>query len=81
MADVTVPLGGWGALAWGQAAWGEGSASLVGTGQVGSVTVAADANVDVSGLQATGSVGSVTVAASADVTVTGVTAKIGRAHV
>ena len=72
MSDVTVPLGGFGSQGWGVAAWGEGSVSFVATGSIGSVTVAAGANVPVSGLQALGQVGSVFVFTDAGVLVTGV---------
>jgi hypothetical protein len=75
MTDVVVPLTGWGRGTWGQLGWGEGSITNSGAaGQVGSVTVVAEANVPVTGLEATGNVGSVTVQANADVSVTGVSA-------
>ena len=47
MADVRIALGGFGSQAWGEAPWGEGAVTLSATGQVGSVTAAADANVNV----------------------------------
>jgi hypothetical protein len=72
MADVIVPLTGWGRDGWNDLAWGEGSVTNSGaTGNVGSVTVTADANVSVTGLAGTGSVGSTTVTADANVSVTG----------
>jgi len=75
MTDVVVPLTGWGRGTWSQLGWGEGSITNSGAaGQVGSVTVVAEANVPVTGLEATGNVGSVTVQANADVSVTGVEA-------
>jgi hypothetical protein len=49
MADVTVTFQGWGRAGWGEQAFGEGSASLVATGSLGSVTVQANADVVVSG--------------------------------
>ena len=74
MADVSIALGGFGSQGWGVAAWGEGNVSFVATGQVGSVTVQANANVSVTGLSATGQVGSVTVTGAANVNVTGLQA-------
>ena len=70
MADVIVPLSGWGRGTWGQLGWNEGSITNAGaTGNVGSVTVVAEANVPATGLQASGSVGSVTIVAAANVNV------------
>jgi hypothetical protein len=74
VADVIVPLGGWGSQAWGQAGWGEGSTSLVATGQVGSVTISIGAVVNVTGVSGTGNIGSVTVQAGANIPVTGLQA-------
>jgi hypothetical protein len=75
MTDVVVPLTGWGRGTWGQLGWGEGSITNSGAaGQVGSVTIVAEANVPVTGLEATANVGSVLVQANADVSVTGVSA-------
>jgi hypothetical protein len=44
MTDATVTFQGWGRAGWGEQAFGEGSASLVATGSLGSVTVQANAN-------------------------------------
>jgi hypothetical protein len=56
MAGVIVPLTGWGRDDWGDLAWGEGSVTNAGaTGNVGSVSITADANVSVTGLSATAS--------------------------
>jgi hypothetical protein len=74
VADVRIALGGYGSQAWGEAPWGEGAVTLSATGQVGTATVAADANVSVTGVFATGEIGAVTVTANADVTLTGVSA-------
>ena len=75
MTDVVVPLTGWGRGAWSDLGWGEGSVTNAGaTGNVGSVTVIAEANIPVTGLEATANVGSVTVQANADVSVTGLEA-------
>ena len=75
MTDVVVPLTGWGRGTWGQLGWGEGSITNSGAaGQVGSVTVVAEANVPVTGLEATGNVGSVLVKADANTNVTGLEA-------
>ncbi len=64
MSDVVVPFSGWGRGTWGQVAFGEGSITNDGAaGQVGSVTVVAEADVPATGLEATLSVGSVTVTA------------------
>ena len=70
MSDVVVPFSGWGRGTWGQLAFGEDSITNDGAaGQVGSVTVVAEANVPVTGLEATASVGSVTVVAENSITV------------
>jgi hypothetical protein len=75
MTDAVVPFTGWGRGTWGELAFGEGSITNAGaSGQVGSVTVVAEANVPVTGLAATGSVGGVTVIAEANVPVTGLEA-------
>ena len=71
MADVIVPLTGWGSQGWGEAAWGYGNVSFQATASVGTVTVAANADVTLTGVSATGDVGSVTVTATANVTLTG----------
>jgi len=84
MADVTVPIGGWGRFGWGEMPWGQTDLPKA-TGAVGSVTVNAEANVPVTGLFATGGVSplGVTVIANADVDVTGVeaTGEVGTAAV
>jgi hypothetical protein len=72
MSDVTVPLGGFGSQGWGDSAWGEGNVSFVATGFVGTVTVIADVDVPVTGLEVTGFVGSVVIEAGSNVLVTGV---------
>ncbi|MFZ9777837.1 MAG: hypothetical protein ACO3CI_05860, partial [Schleiferiaceae bacterium] len=69
MTDAVVAFQGWNAsgVGWGDDPWGESLAALpTGTGQVGSVTIAADANVSLTGVFATGEVGTVTVTAGAD---------------
>ena len=43
MADVTVPLSGWGFSTWGTDSWGEGNALPVATGELGTVGVTGDA--------------------------------------
>jgi len=73
MTDVVVPLGGWGRFGWGEMPWGQTDLPKA-TGNVGSVTVVAEANAPVTGLAATGNVGSVTVQADANIGVTGVSA-------
>ena len=84
MADVTVPIGGWGRFGWGEMPWGQTDLPKA-TGAVGSVTVNAEANVPVTGLFATGGVSplGVTVIAEANVDVTGVeaTGEVGTAAV
>jgi hypothetical protein len=75
VADTTVAYEGWNAsgVAWGDQGWGQGVTILPGaTGEVGTVTVAANADVDVTGFEATSAVGTVTVAANADVDAVGV---------
>ena len=76
MTDVVVPLGGWGRFGWGEMPWGQTDLPKA-TGNVGSVTVVAEANAPVTGLAATGNVGSVTVQADANTGVTGVSATGG----
>ena len=63
MADVTVPLSGWGFSTWGTDSWGEGNALPVATGEVGSVTVIEGfaANVAVTGVTASFVVGNTVV--------------------
>jgi hypothetical protein len=73
--DAVVPFTGWGRGTWGELAFGEGSITNAGaSGQVGSVTVVAEADVFVVGVSATGAVDSVTIIAEANVPVTGVSA-------
>jgi len=74
MSDITVAFKGWNSSSqgWGGGAWGEDEGLPGATGNVGSATVNADANVPVTGLTATGAVGSVTVTADANANVTGV---------
>ena len=74
MADVTVPLSGWGFSTWGTDSWGEGQALPVGTGEVGTVTVQSVNNVFVSGLEGTTALGTAIAQANASVSVTGVSA-------
>jgi hypothetical protein len=46
MTDAVVPFTGWGRGTWGELAFGEGSITNAGaSGQVGSVTIVAEANV------------------------------------
>lgn len=78
MADETVAFQGWNAsgVGWGEDPWGESLASLpTGTGVVGAVAVAADANVSVTGVSASAFVNAVAVTAGANVAVTGVQAQ------
>ena len=49
MADVIVPLGGWGSQGWSDSAWGEGSVSVVATGTVGTVVVVTNVAFNVTG--------------------------------
>ncbi len=74
MTDVTVPLSGWGFSTWGTDSWGEGQALPVGTGEVGSVAVAAGAVVSVTGVVGTAALGTAIAQANASVSVTGVSA-------
>ena len=77
MADAIVAFQGWDAsgVGWGEDPWGESLASLpTGTGTVGTVVVACDVSVSVTGLLATAFLGAVVAEASADVNVTGVSA-------
>jgi hypothetical protein len=72
MTDAVVPFTGWGRGTWGELAFGEGSITNAGaSGQVGSVTIVAEANVLVTGVFGTGQIGAVTVEADANVPVTG----------
>ena len=71
MTDVTVTFQGWGRAGWGEQAFGEGSASLVATGSLGSVTVQAAAIVSVTGLSATSALGTTTQTGTASIGVTG----------
>jgi len=66
MADIIVPIGGFSRFGWGDMPWGQTDLPKA-IGSVGSVTVVAEANVPVTGLEATASVGSVTVVAEANV--------------
>ena len=75
MADVIVPITGWGRGAWGDLGWGANNFPQL-AGAVGSVTVVAKANAPVTGLSATASVGSVTVVAEANAPVTGVKERV-----
>ena len=56
MAGVIVAFDGWNAsgVGWGEQGWGEGVGNLTATGAVGTVVVAAESIVPVTGLQATG---------------------------
>ena len=75
MADTTVAYEGWNAsgVAWGDQGWGQGVTILPGaTGEVGTVTVEANADVDVTGFEATSAVGAVTVTCDANVDAVGV---------
>jgi hypothetical protein len=72
MTDAVVPFTGWGRGTWGELAFGEGSITNAGaSGQVGSVTIVAEANVLVTGVFGTGQIGAVTVEADANAPVTG----------
>jgi hypothetical protein len=72
MTDAVVPFTGWGRGTWGELAFGEGSITNAGaSGQVGSVTIVAEANVLVTGVFGPGQIGAVTVEADANVPVTG----------
>jgi hypothetical protein len=74
MADVTVPVSGWGYSTWGTDSWGEGNALPVGTGAVGTVTIQSVNNVFVSGVEGTTAVGTAPAQADANVSVTGLSA-------
>jgi hypothetical protein len=78
MADVIVPIGGWGRSGWGEGPWGQSGFPFA-TASVGSVTVTANADVAPTGLEATGAVGEVAVGIFVSVDVTGVsgTAEVG----
>ncbi len=64
MADIHVPLSGWGYSTWNSGTWGTEVPLPEATGSVGTVTVVQGAGVStsVTGLAGTGSVGTVTVA-------------------
>jgi len=74
MADVIVPLAGWGYSTWGTDSWGEGNALPFLTGELGSITVTADAVVSVSGVVGTTALGNATAQVDATVNAIGVTA-------
>jgi len=82
MADIIVPIGGWSRFGWGDMPWGQTDLPKA-TGNVGSVTVVAEANVPVTGLEAVGGVGGVSIVAEANVFPTGVeaTGEVGTAAV
>jgi hypothetical protein len=82
MADIIVPIGGWSRFGWGDMPWGQTDLPKA-TGSVGSVTVVAEANVPVTGLEAVGGVGGVSIVAEANVFPTGVeaTGEVGTAAV
>ena len=75
MADVTVPLGGWGYGNWDASEWGTNSPPLpLGTGQLGTATVAAGSIVSVTGLAGTSALGTAIGVIEATVNVSGVSA-------
>ena len=71
MADVIVPITGWGYSTWGTDGWDESPVVPSATGAVGSVTVAASAVVSVSGVSGTAGLGSTSVTINQSVSVTG----------
>jgi len=71
MADVTVPLTGWGVLGWGDAPWGEGSVSFPLSASVGDVLVTVSIDVSVTGVEGASDVGSVSVISNNVLDVTG----------
>ena len=56
MADVKVAFDGWNSSAtgWGEGTWGNGQAVPDATGNLGTISVSADANVSVTGVSGTG---------------------------
>ena len=76
MVDAVVAFEGWSrSQGWGLGPFGTGAIDIgVATGSVGTVTVAANADVSVTGVSATGSVGTVTLLIDTPVSVTGVSA-------
>ena len=69
--NVTISFSGWGRSGWGEQAFGEGSASLVATGSVGSVTVQEGVGVYVTGVQATATLGNIAVNADGAISALG----------
>ena len=74
MADVTVPLSGWGFSTWGTDSWGEGNALPVATGELGTVGVVGNAVVAVTGVAGTTALGTAEAIISQSVSVTGLSA-------
>jgi hypothetical protein len=74
MANVVVPLTGWGYDTWGSDGWSESPALPFSTGQVGSVSITGDALVSVTGVAGTSGLGTAAAQADAIVGVTGVSA-------
>ena len=74
-------ISGWGRGTWSEGEWGTPLpvevTGVSASGQVGSVTVSADANVPETGLQATGNVGGVQVNTDQVLEVTGLLADVG----
>ena len=73
MSDIIVPIGGFGRFCWGEMPWGQTDLPKAITA-IGSVTVVAEANAPVTGLEATGAIGTILVVAKANVYTNGVIA-------
>jgi hypothetical protein len=73
MSDIIVPIGGFGRFGWGEMPWGQTDLPKAITA-IGSVTVVAEANAPVTGLEATGAIGTILVVAKANVYPNGVIA-------
>jgi hypothetical protein len=74
MASVIVPISGWGYSTWGTDGWSDSPTIPFATGAVGSVTVAADAIVNITGVVGTTALGTAEAIISQSVNVTGLSA-------
>jgi hypothetical protein len=85
MTDVVVVYRGWNnsASSWGSGVWSGDSAVEGASGNTGSVSITASANISVTGVVGTGQVGTTTVSATANVSPSGVssTGQVGSATV
>ena len=74
MADVIVPISGWGYSTWGTDGWSDSPAIPFATGAVGSITVTANATVSLTGVSGTTSLGTSEAQIRQSVLVTGLSA-------